>query len=233
LPTDRPIGIFSTTSSPLTWNAGRAAPGDPLFGAPPRAGAQPADPTPGRRGAMTANSIGARKFDLDTPILCIDLDILEDNIATMAGFMQGRGKGWRPHAKCHKTPAIAWKQRAAGALGVTCAKVSEAEVMAASGIRDILVANMIVGVPKWERVAALCRQADPIIACDDLAQVEPLAAVCRRHGVTCRMLIEVDLGMERVGVCPGAEPVRLAAGALCKRSAAACAAARGPLCQRA
>ena len=159
---------------------------------------------------MTQSLIGSYKFDLDTPILCIDLDILETNIARMAGFIRERGKNWRPHQKCHKTPAIAWKQLEAGAIGVTCAKVSEAEVMAAGGIRDILVANMVVGPRKWERVASLCRWAEPIIACDHYTQVEPLAEVCRRHGVTCRMLIEIDIGMERVGIRPGRSVVQLA-----------------------
>jgi len=148
---------------------------------------------------MTESSIGSHKLDLDTPLLCLDLDVLEANIDSMAACMRGRGKDWRPHQKCHKTPAIAWKQIAAGAIGVTCAKVSEAEVMAASGIRDILVANMIVGPRKWERAASLCRSADLKVACDDAAQVEPLAEVCRRHGVTCSMVMELDLGLGRVG----------------------------------
>jgi len=148
---------------------------------------------------MTQSPIGTHKLDLDTPLLCLDLDILEANIARMAGFMGDRGKNWRPHQKCHKTPAIAWKQLGAGAMGVTCAKVSEAD-------------NMVVGPQKWERVASLCRGADPIVACDHAAQVEPLAEVCRRHGVTCRALIEIDLGLERVGLRPGEDVVQLAEG---------------------
>ena len=124
--------------------------------------------------------------------------------------MQARGKQWRPHQKCHKTPAIALKQQAAGAIGVTCAKVSEAEVMAAGGIRDILIANMIVGRPKVERVAALCRHADPIVALDHFAQAEPLAAVCRERGVTPRVILEVNIGLDRVGVRPGIDTLDLA-----------------------
>jgi D-serine deaminase-like pyridoxal phosphate-dependent protein len=100
----------------------------------------------------------------------------------------------------------------AGAIGVTCAKVSEAEVMAAAGIRDILVANMVVGAPKLERVASLCRSADPIIACDHYAQAEPLAETCRRNGVSCRVVIEVNLGMDRVGIRPGRDTCDLAEG---------------------
>ena len=159
---------------------------------------------------MTQSCIGTDKFDLDTPILCIDLDVMESNIRKMAGLIHDRGKQWRPHEKCHKTPAIALKQIAAGAIGVTCAKVSEAEVMAAAGVRDILIANMIVGKQKWERVASLCRQADPITACDHFAQVEPLAATCKANGVTCRVIIEVNIGLDRVGIRPGQDTLELA-----------------------
>jgi len=155
---------------------------------------------------------GTHKLELDTPLLCIDLDVMESNIRSMADFIQSRGKDWRPHQKCHKTPAIAWKQIEQGALGVTCAKVSEAEVMAAAGIQDILLANMIAGRQKCERVAALCRSADPIVAIDHYAQAEPLAAACRDFGVECRAIIEVDLGLNRVGTRPGPDTLELARG---------------------
>src|SRR5690606_37143974 len=87
---------------------------------------------------------GVRLLDLDTPAYCVDLDVFERNVRAMAEFIAARGKHWRPHAKCHKIPAIAHAQSRAGAIGVTCAKVSEAEVFAAAGIRDILIANMVV-----------------------------------------------------------------------------------------
>ncbi|MBS0260757.1 MAG: DSD1 family PLP-dependent enzyme [Planctomycetes bacterium] len=159
---------------------------------------------------MPQSLVGVHKFDLDTPVLCIDLDRMESNIQKMAAYCRSHGVQWRPHEKCHKTPAIALKEIEAGAMGVTCAKVSEAEVMAAGGVRDILIANMIVGPRKWERVAALRRWADPIVACDHFAQVEPLAAVCRSHGVEVRVIIEVNLGLDRVGATPGRDTVELA-----------------------
>jgi D-serine deaminase-like pyridoxal phosphate-dependent protein len=90
-------------------------------------------------------------------------------------------------------------------MGVTVAKVSEAEVYAQVGIRDILIANMVAGEQKLERIAALCRAADPIATCDHFAQAEALAAVCRRRGVTCRLIIEVNIGMDRVGIRPGSD----------------------------
>jgi D-serine deaminase-like pyridoxal phosphate-dependent protein len=156
--------------------------------------------------------IGRHKSELDTPAYCIDLDVMEANIRNMAGFITERGKQWRPHAKCHKTPQIAQKQIDAGAIGVTVAKVSEAEVYAAAGIRDILIANMVAGAPKMRRIAALCGPADPILACDHFVQAEALDAACRAAGVICRVIIEVNIGMDRVGIRPGPDFLDLARG---------------------
>ena len=87
---------------------------------------------------MDAYPIGLRKEELDTPTLCLDAEALERNIARMAAFMRSRGVGLRPHSKTHKCPTIAWKQLEAGAVGITCAKVSEAEVMAVGdGANDL------------------------------------------------------------------------------------------------
>src|ERR1700693_3374553 len=101
-----------------------------------------------RNTPLMQSSIGSHKLELDTPLLCLDLPAMEGNIRAMAQFIVDRGKLWRPHMKCHKSPTIALKQLAAGAIGLTCGKVSEAEVMAAAGIRDLMIANMIVGQPK-------------------------------------------------------------------------------------
>ena len=89
--------------------------------------------------------IGQSKFALDTPALLVDLDVMEANIARIVATCRAYGVAWRPHSKAHKTPEIAKMQIAAGAIGVTCAKLGEAEVMATAGIRDILIANQIVG----------------------------------------------------------------------------------------
>ena len=83
--------------------------------------------------------IGHSKWDLDTPALLLDLAAMDRNIERMAATFREAGVGWRPHTKAIKIPAIAHKLLRAGALGVTCAKVSEAEVMVAGGIRDILI----------------------------------------------------------------------------------------------
>jgi D-serine deaminase-like pyridoxal phosphate-dependent protein len=161
---------------------------------------------------VTQSLIGSDKFELDTPILCIDREAMESNLHKMAEFIASRGKQWRPHMKCHKSPTIALEQMAAGAIGVTCAKVSEAEVMVEAGIRDVLIANMIVGARKLERVVSLCRSAEPILAVDHYTQVEPLATVCRRDGVSCRVIIEVNVGLDRVGIRPGRDTLDLAEG---------------------
>lgn len=159
---------------------------------------------------MSQYAYGADKYSFDTPILCIDLDVMDANIRKMADYCREHQVQWRPHSKCHKTPAIAMREIEAGAIGTTCPKTSEAEVMAQGGVRDILIANMVVGEQKLERIAAMRRWADPIVACDHYAQVEPLAAVCRRRGVTVRVLIEVDIGLNRVGIRPGKDTLELA-----------------------
>src|SRR5437868_15332572 len=113
-------------------------------------------------------------YDLDTPALLLNLDALERNIARMAATFREAGVGWRPHTKAIKVPELAHKLLAAGAHGVTCAKLGEAEVMAAGGIRDILIANQIVGPQKIARLMALLDSADIIVAVDSLEHVRAL-----------------------------------------------------------
>jgi D-serine deaminase-like pyridoxal phosphate-dependent protein len=153
--------------------------------------------------------IGVDKHQLDTPVLCLDLDRFEHNLRVMAEVVHSAGKAWRPHVKGHKTSAIAARELGEGAIGITCAKLGEAEVLAAAGIRNLLVANVIAGVRKVERAAALCRSADLILCCDHYAQAEPLAAACRRIGVRCRVLVDINVGMNRTGIRPGKDAVEL------------------------
>jgi D-serine deaminase-like pyridoxal phosphate-dependent protein len=149
---------------------------------------------------MQLSAIGLTLDDLDTPALLLDLDALERNIATMSGRFLARGLAWRPHAKAFKCPAIAHKLKKAGAIGVTVAKVSEAEVMAAAGIDDILIAHLVVGPSKTARLAALQRQADVKVTVDHPDHVAPLAEAARNAGVTIGVLVDIDLGMNRCGV---------------------------------
>ena len=160
--------------------------------------------------ASSSRLIGATKDLLDTPALLVDLDILEANIAQVAATCRENKVGWRPHAKAHKTPEIARMQLAAGAIGITCAKLGEAEVMAAAGIRDILIANQIVGEAKVRRLIDLVGPADPIVAVDSVANLDELAAAAKSSGKTLKVAIEVDIGMNRAGVAPGAPVVALA-----------------------
>ena len=148
--------------------------------------------------------------ELDTPALLLDLDALERNIARMAAFFADKPATIRPHAKTHKCPQIALRQVEAGAIGITCAKVSEAEVMAAAGIGDILIANQVTGATKIGRLTELAGQCDLMVAVDDPANVQQLAGACAAKGVTLRVLVEVDVGMGRCGTKPGRPALSLA-----------------------
>ncbi len=150
------------------------------------------------------------KQELDTPVLLVDLDRVERNVAEMAAFFRGHGVGWRPHTKGQKVPEIARMEIEAGALGITCAKLGEAEVMAEAGIRDILIANQVVGRPKAKRLAALLDRADVMVAVDSIANGEELSAAAHARGKRLRVIVEVDNGMQRAGVPPGEPTVDLA-----------------------
>jgi D-serine deaminase-like pyridoxal phosphate-dependent protein len=150
------------------------------------------------------------KASLDTPALIVDLDAMDANIARVAAACRAHGVAWRPHLKGQKVPELAHRQIAAGAIGVTCAKLGEAEVMAAAGIRDILIANQIVGPAKIERLVALARRANVIVTVDSAENLEAISAAAIAHAVRPRVVIEVDIGMRRAGVAPGEAAVALA-----------------------
>lgn len=150
------------------------------------------------------------KWEVDTPALVVDLDLLEQNIARMAALFRENNVGWRPHTKGQKVPQIARMELTAGAHGITCAKLGEAEVMAAAGINDILIANQVVGPHKAARLAALLETTAVIVAVDDVDNARELAQAAAKRGQTLRVLIEVDNGMQRAGVAPGEATVKLA-----------------------
>jgi D-serine deaminase-like pyridoxal phosphate-dependent protein len=138
--------------------------------------------------------------DLDTPALIVDLDRLEANIGRMAAVAREGGKALRPHTKTHKTPEIARMQVAAGARGITVAKLGEAEVMAGAGFDDIFIANQIVGPIKLERLVPLAKRARIIVGVDDAGAAQAIAEAAHRAGVTVEVRIEVDTGLRRAGV---------------------------------
>ncbi|MGH7450200.1 MAG: D-TA family PLP-dependent enzyme, partial [bacterium] len=144
--------------------------------------------------------------DLDTPAVLIDLDKLEQNIQRMAAFAKAQRISLRPHIKTHKIPQIAFMQLRAGAAGITCQKLGEAEVMAAAGIDDILITYNIVGEHKLSRLAQLKRLANVCTVVDSEEVMAPLAACMQQEGFQHEVMIEVNTGLNRCGVLPG-EPV--------------------------
>lgn len=158
-----------------------------------------------------SGQVGRPIGELDTPALVVDLDALDRNIARIADTCRRNGKAWRPHTKGQKIPAIAHKAIAAGAFGVTCAKLGEAEVMAAAGISDILIANQIVGSEKVRRLGGLSRQARLTVAADNEIQIASINEAALAAGARVGIVIEVDIGIRRAGVTPGPAVADLAA----------------------
>lgn len=154
--------------------------------------------------------IGMQKTELDTPALLIDLDKMEANIQTMANFFTTVNAMLRPHVKTHKTPIISHKQIAAGAIGVTCAKLGEAEAVIHAGVRDVLIANQVVGSHKIARLINLARHSEIMVAVDNPQNVRDISAAAAAKGVTVRMLVEVNVGMNRCGVESGKPALELA-----------------------
>ena len=148
--------------------------------------------------------------EIDTPALLLDKPKLERNISRMAKFVAGGPAKLRPHAKTHKCVEIAKLQLDAGAIGITCAKVGEAEALADGGIPDILIANEIVGPLKIARLVELARRCTVTVAVDDPENVRHLSEAAVAAGVTLGCYVEVNVGMDRCGVEPGEPAVRLA-----------------------
>ncbi len=156
------------------------------------------------------SEIGSAKTELDTPALWVDLDLLEQNIVDLARHFSAAGVDWRPHMKGVRVPAIAHLALSAGAIGVTCATIREAEAMANAGIRDILIANELVGERKIARLTQLCRHADAKVIVDGEANVHQLQKAAADGKVEIGILIDVDTGMQRTGLVPGQAVIDLA-----------------------
>jgi 3-hydroxy-D-aspartate aldolase len=149
-------------------------------------------------------------IDIPTPALIVDVAALERNIQRMAAFFATGTCQLRPHFKAHKTPEIARRQLAAGScVGLTCATVSEAEIVA--GLTEsVLIANEIVGPGKCERVAKLAGRHDITIAVDSVAGLAAISAAALAEGVTVGVLVDLDVGQTRCGVTPGPDALALA-----------------------
>ena len=157
--------------------------------------------------------IGMPVEQLETPVLVIDMDALEQNIEVIAGHYRDRHIRLRPHGKNHKSPRILAMQVAAGGTvgGVCAAKVSEAEVFVDAGADNVLIANQVVDADKIRRLASLARRVETMVAVDAEAQIERLAAGVGAVGATLGVVIEIDTVMsalDRSCGRPGARRVR-------------------------
>ncbi|MBD3184723.1 alanine racemase [Candidatus Poribacteria bacterium] len=144
------------------------------------------------------------KLDLDTSAAVIDLDIMEQNINSMGEFAKSYGVTLRPHVKTHKIPEIAQKQIQAGAKGITCAKLSEAQVMIEKAdIHDIFVANVIFGQEKLDKLLELSQKSDISVGVDSFEVAEPISQKAVQHGTRIPVILKIDVGLNRLGVLPG------------------------------
>ena len=162
---------------------------------------------------MSANTeaIGLPVTELETPALCLDIDVYRRNVNRMVNYItREHGLAWRPHMKGQKAPQLAREAIAAGAIGVTCATLYEAEAMVAAQVSNILLANQVAGERKLRRLARLAAQTPLIAATDSLAHADALQAAAAAEGVTLDVLIEVDIGMNRCGAAPGEPALALA-----------------------
>ena len=152
-----------------------------------------------------------RVEELDTPTLTADLDAVERNIAAMQAYTDEHGLALRPHIKTHKLPQIAQLQVDAGARGITCQKLAEADVFVDAGFDDILLTFPLVGEAKAEHLATLARRARMTIVGDSETVAAGLASALSRHGLEVDFLVECDTGFGRTGVQTPDEAVSLAA----------------------
>jgi D-serine deaminase-like pyridoxal phosphate-dependent protein len=148
--------------------------------------------------------------DIDTPAVLIDIDRASANILRAQAYVDGHGLKLRPHIKTHKLPYWAKKQVEAGAAGITCQKIGEAEVMADAGLTDIFIPYNILGRAKLERLAALHRRVTLSVTADSAETVAGLAATFTDAGHPLKVLVECETGMGRCGVQTAAEAVELA-----------------------
>ena len=145
---------------------------------------------------------GMDATDIQTPCLILDLDALERNIRKMGDYARAHGMRHRVHGKMHKSVDVAKLQESlGGACGVCCQKVSEAEVFARGGIKDVLVSNQVRDPAKLDRLARLPKLGARTICCvDDVANVADLSDAAQRHGTEIECLVEIDCGAGRCGV---------------------------------
>ena len=143
--------------------------------------------------------IGRSIAEIPTPALVLDVEVFLHNIEAMNKYLATSKVKIRPHVKTHKTPAIGHLQMKAGAIGLCCATVGEAEVMVYSGLDNILIANELVDAQSIRRAVCLARQANMICIVDDLTNVSQLSAAARQYGAQIDVLADLDVGQGRCG----------------------------------
>ena len=163
---------------------------------------KPADPNEYEVGFDIPARIGMDESEIQTPCLVLDLDALERNIRTMGDHAKKMGVRHRVHGKMHKSIDVALLQeKLGGSIGVCCQKVSEAEVFARGGIKDVLVSNQVRDPAKIDRLARIPTLGSRAICCvDDIENVADLSAAAKRHGTEIECLVEIDCGAGRCGV---------------------------------
>ncbi len=148
---------------------------------------------------------------IPTPALVLDLDAFERNVARMAEHCKVNGLGLRPHAKTHKSVTVAKAQIAAGALGICCAKLGEAEAMAAGGIKSILITSPVVTAQGIERLMTLnAKLPDLMVVVDNPENARALAAAAHEYKRVLKVLVDLDIGLHRTGIRPGDDATELA-----------------------
>jgi D-serine deaminase-like pyridoxal phosphate-dependent protein len=154
---------------------------------------------------------GKPVIELPTPSIVADITAIDANLAKMDGFFAGPGSKLRPHFKSHKCVTLARRQMSLpNTVGITCAKLSEAEQLVIGGVHNILIANQVIGRDKTARIAEMNRKAAVHVAVDSRLGTEQLGDAARKAGVTIGVFIEIDIGMKRGGVQPGKPVLDLA-----------------------
>src|SRR6516165_10881285 len=159
---------------------------------------------------MTTPLAGRIAREYGTPCAVIDMDRVEGNIARIQKACDAAGLANRPHIKTHKSPMLAKMQIAAGARGITCQKLGEAEVMAEAGIDDILISYNLLGDEKMARLGALQGKADMTVAADNAVVIAQLPKAAAVSGRPLSVVVECDTGRKRAGVETPAEAIALA-----------------------
>ncbi len=148
--------------------------------------------------------------ELDTPAVLIDLDVMERNLIRLAHYCREKNLQLRPHTKTHKVPGLAQAQISHGAIGVTVAKIGEAEVMAQSGITDIMIAYPLVGARKVERLSKLAEGVVVTVSLDSEEAAIAISHAAKAAGVRIQILVEIDVGFHRCGIADPTQALSLA-----------------------